>query len=87
VPGGGHDINSDVVAKKRLELLQAGDQSMAASIELSYGLLDAEMRQRWRAPAVSSAEPAGASHKRYRELRGCSILRRPANACRPDFSC
>ena len=43
--------------KKRLDLLKVGDskasdQSMAASIELSCSLLDAEMQRRWRALAV-----------------------------------
>lgn len=38
--------------EERLKLLQGGDQSVAASIGLSYNLLDAEMQNRWRMLAV-----------------------------------
>jgi tetratricopeptide (TPR) repeat protein len=38
--------------RQRLGLLRSGDQSMAACIELSYGLLGAAIQQRWRALAV-----------------------------------
>ncbi|MFZ0773424.1 MAG: tetratricopeptide repeat protein [Candidatus Sulfotelmatobacter sp.] len=38
--------------KKRLELLVGEDESVAASITLSYNLLDAETQERWRMLAV-----------------------------------
>ena len=38
--------------KKRLELLAGDDESVAASINLSYSLLDAEAQKRWRMLAV-----------------------------------
>jgi hypothetical protein len=38
--------------KKRLELLAADDESVTASITLSYNLLDAETQKRWRMLAV-----------------------------------
>lgn len=38
--------------KKRLELLACDDESVKASITLSYDLLDAEMQKRWRMLAV-----------------------------------
>jgi tetratricopeptide (TPR) repeat protein len=38
--------------KKRLELLTADDESVTASIALSYNLLDAETQTRWRMLAV-----------------------------------
>jgi tetratricopeptide (TPR) repeat protein len=38
--------------KSRLKLLGEGDESMTASINLSYGLLDSETQRRWRMLAV-----------------------------------
>src|ERR1039458_606221 len=38
--------------KNRPKLLAAGDESVEASISLSYGLLDAETQKRWRMLSV-----------------------------------
>lgn len=38
--------------KNRLKILAGGDQSVEASINLSYGLLDSETQKRWRSLAV-----------------------------------